>query len=44
MSNYSEIAIKFEKKENTDGGEFMENGVGDWEYDHTEDESGNVID
>ena len=30
--------------ENTDGGEFMEDGVGDWKYDHTEDESGNVID
>lgn len=30
--------------ENTDGGEFMEDGVSDWEYDHTEDESGNVID
>lgn len=30
--------------ENTDGGEFMADGIGDWEYNHTEDESGNVID
>ena len=28
---------------NTDGGEFIESGVGDWEYDHTEDENGNLI-
>lgn len=30
--------------ENTDGGEFIENGIGDWVYDHTEDENGNVVD
>ena len=30
--------------ENTDGGEFIEDGAGDWEYDYTEDENGNVID
>lgn len=31
--------------ENTDGGEFIEDfGTGDWEYDRTEDENGNVID
>ena len=29
---------------NTDGGEFIEGGIGDWEYDHTEDENGVVID
>lgn len=28
---------------NTDGGEFIESGVGDWEYDYTEDENGNLI-
>ena len=30
--------------ENTDGGEFKEDGVGDWEYDRTETETGDVID
>ncbi len=30
--------------ENTDGGEFVEDGIGDWEYAHTEDENGNIID
>ena len=30
--------------EYTDCGSFIENGIGDWEYDHTEDENGNVID
>lgn len=30
--------------ENTDGVEFIENGIGDWEYDRTEDENGNVVD
>jgi hypothetical protein len=30
--------------EYTDGGLFIENGIGDWEYDHTEDENGVVID
>lgn len=30
--------------ENTDGGEFIENGIGDWEYDHTEDGNGDVVD
>jgi hypothetical protein len=29
---------------NTDGGEFKEDGVGDWEYDRTETETGDVID
>lgn len=44
MSNYSEVAIKCEKKENTDGSEFTEDGIDDWKYDHTEDENRNVID
>lgn len=30
--------------EDTDGGEFIEDGVGDWEYESTVDEDGNVID
>lgn len=30
--------------ENTDGGEFLEDGVGDWEYDCTEDENGKLVD
>lgn len=30
--------------ENTDGGEFIEDGTGDWEYEYTADENGNVID
>lgn len=30
-------------QKNTDGGEFIESGVGDWVYDHTEDENGNLI-
>ncbi len=30
--------------ENTDGGEFIEDGTGDWEYNRTENEHGNVID
>ena len=30
--------------ENTDGGEFVEDGTGEWEYDHTEDENRKVID
>lgn len=30
--------------ENTDGGEFIEDGVGDWEYDRVMDENGNVLD
>ena len=30
--------------ENTDGGEFIEDGVGDWEYDRIMDENGNVLD
>lgn len=29
---------------NTDGGEFIQDGVGDWEYDRTMDGNGNVID
>lgn len=30
--------------ENTDGGEFIEDGVGDWEYDRVMDENGNILD
>lgn len=30
--------------ENTDSGDFIEDGIGDWEYDRTEDKHGNVID
>ena len=30
--------------ENTDGGEFIEDGVGDWEYDSVMDENGNILD
>lgn len=30
--------------ENTDGGEFLEDGIGDWEYAYTEDEDGNLVD
>lgn len=30
--------------ENTDGGEFIEDGVGDWEYDRVIDENGNILD
>ena len=30
--------------ENTDGGEFIEDGVGDWEYDRGMDENGNILD
>lgn len=30
--------------EDTDGGEFVKDGYGDWEYDRTQDENGNVID
>ncbi len=30
--------------ENTDGGEFLEDGVGDWEYDCTKDENGKLVD
>ena len=30
--------------ENTDSGEFVEDGAGDWEYDRTEDKDGNVLD
>lgn len=30
--------------ENTDGGNYVEHRFGDWEYDHTEDENGDVID
>lgn len=30
--------------ENTDGGEFIEDGVGDWDYDRIEDLNGNVLD
>lgn len=30
--------------EDTDGGEFYDDGVGDWEYDRTMDENGEVID
>lgn len=33
-----------ETAENTDGGEFINAGSGDWEYDYTEDENWNVID
>ena len=29
--------------ENTDSGEFVEDGAGDWEYDRTEDKDGNVL-
>ena len=29
--------------ENTDGGEFIEDGTGDWKYEYTADENGNVI-
>lgn len=28
----------------TDGGDFINDGVGEWEYDRTMDENGNVID
>ena len=30
--------------ENTDGGEFIEDGVVDWEYDSVMDENGNILD
>lgn len=30
--------------ENTDGGEFIEDGVGNWEYDRVMDENGNILD
>ena len=30
--------------ENTDGGDFVENGLGDWEYYYTMDQSGEIID
>lgn len=30
--------------ENADGGEFLEDGTGDWEYAYTEDEDGNLVD
>ena len=30
--------------ENTDGGEFIEDGVGYWEYDSVMDENGNILD
>lgn len=30
--------------ENTDGGEFIEDGVGDWKYDRVMDENGNILD
>ena len=30
--------------ENTDGGEFIDSGIGYQEYDHTEDGNGSVID
>ena len=30
--------------ENTNGGEFIEDGVGDWKYDRVIDENGNVLD
>ena len=30
--------------ENTDGGEFIEDDVGDWEYDSVMDENGNILD
>lgn len=38
--------MKKQKKlaKETDGGEFKEDGVGDWEYDRVEDEKGNVLD
>jgi len=29
---------------NTDGGEFIDSGIGYWEYDHTENEKGVVVD
>lgn len=32
-----------ETAENTDGGEFINAGSCDWEYDYTEDENGNVL-
>ena len=38
------IEEAIEIAENTDGGEFIEDGVGDWEYDRTIDENGNVLD
>ena len=38
------IEEAIEIAENTDGGEFIEDGVGDWEYDRTMDENGNVLD
>ena len=46
---YSEVeADTFEEAkeiaENIDGGKLVEHRFGDWEYDHTEDENGNVID
>lgn len=30
--------------ENTDGGEFIEDGIGAWEYDRVMDENGNILD
>lgn len=30
--------------EDTDGGEFHDDGVGDWEYDRTMNENGEVVD
>lgn len=30
--------------ENTDGGEFIDDGIGYWEYNHTENEKGAVVD
>lgn len=29
---------------NTDGGEFIDSGIGYWEHDHTENEKGVVVD
>ena len=30
--------------ENTDGGEFIEDSIGAWEYDRVMDENGNILD
>ena len=38
------IEEAMEIAENTDGGEFIEDGVGDWEYDRIMDENGNILD
>lgn len=48
LSKYQTEEFMHEKAkeiaENTDSGEFVEDGAGDWEYDRTEDKDGNVLD